>query len=81
MPTNNKHHKPLFKLVVMPESIFMQAPRPKRNTVILITLMVLLGIALLIASNEPGLHSKALELVISIIEAILTFFSATLKNK
>ena len=78
---NKKQHKPLFKIVVMPESVFVQVPRPKRNTVTLIASLILLGIALLIGFNEPELRSKAGELVISIIEAILTFFSTSLKNK
>ena len=77
MSKNNKQRKPLFKLVIMPENIFVQAPRPKRNTVIVIVLIILLIIVLIVASNEPELHRKAMELVISIVEAIVTFFTVS----
>jgi hypothetical protein len=63
----------------MPESIFMQAPRPKRSTAIIIALLVMLAIVFWIGLNDPELRSKVLELVISIIEAILTLFSVDSK--
>ncbi len=81
MAPNSKQSKPIFKFIVTSNNIFMQTSKPKRNTMIIIVLLLLLGIALLIASNVPELRSKALDLVVSIIEAILTFFSASLKNK
>jgi len=81
MPPNAKQQKPIFKFVVTPKNIFMQSPKPKRSTVVLIMLALLLVIVLLIAVYEDGLRSKALDLVISIVEAILTFFSAASKNK
>ncbi len=81
MPANKNQRKHILKIDLSGESIFMQVPRPKRSTVIIFLLVVLLGIVLFIAIKEPELHSKALNLVISIIEAILTFFSASPKSK
>jgi len=81
MSTNNKQDKPLFKLIVTPKNIFMKAPSPNRNTVIIIALVLLLGIALLIGVNDHELRSKALELVMTIIDAILTFFNIGSKSK
>ena len=81
MPPNNKQRKPFFKIEFTPEDIYIQTRRPKRNTVILVTLAFFLIIVILIALNEQSMRSKALELVMSIIEAILTFFSASPKNK
>lgn len=76
-----KQQKPVFKFVVTPTNIFMRASKPKRSTVAAIVLIVLLIVLLLIAAYEDGLRTKALEMVITIIEAIVTFFSANPKNK
>lgn len=78
---NKKQKKHLFGIDVTSESVFMQFPRPKGSTVVIIIMALLLAIVLLIAAFEDSLRSKALELVISIIEAIVTFFSASSKNK
>lgn len=81
MSSNKKQKKRLFGIDVTSESIFMQFPRLKRSTAVLIILAMLLAIALFIAVFEDGLRSKALELIISIIEAILIFFNAEQKSK
>lgn len=77
MPTR----KPLFKFEVTPEKVFLEAQRPKRKTILLVALGLLLIIVLFVAISEHSLRTKALELVISIIEAILTFFSVTPTEK
>ena len=81
MSTNNKQDKPLFKLIVTQKNISMKAPSPSRRTVIIMVLLILLSIVLLIAITEHDLRSKALELCISIVDAVLTFFKAGPKSK
>jgi hypothetical protein len=81
MPAKTKQRKPFFKVEFSPENFFIQIRRPKRGAMMLAVLALLLIILLAIAVHDQDLRSKALELAISIIEAILTFFGMNLKNK
>jgi hypothetical protein len=81
MASNKNQKKRVFSIDRTSDNVFVQFPRPKRSTVITTVLILLLVIVLLIAVSEPEMRAKALELVISIIEAIVTFFSASPKSK
>ena len=59
MPPNSKQQKPIFKFVVTPKGIFVQSSKPKRSTVVIIGLTLLLIIVLLIAAYEDGLSHKS----------------------
>jgi len=81
MSTDNKQDKPLFKLIVTQKNISMKASNPSLKTIKIVVFLALLGIVLFIAFNEPNLRSKALDLMISIIQAVVTFFNAGPKTK
>jgi uncharacterized integral membrane protein len=81
MPPINKQRKPFFKIEFSVENIYIQFRRPKRKMMILVTLALFLIIVILIAINEQSMRLEALELVMTLIEAFLTFFKTGPKSK
>ncbi len=79
MPQSDRR-KPTFKLIVTPQSISILAPKPKRSTIAIIVLILLLTLLLLVAISDEGLRSRALESVLTVVEAMLPFWSAALKR-
>jgi hypothetical protein len=77
---DSKPNKPLFKLEVTRNSVLIQALKPKRRALIVISLLLLL-ILIAIALTQPDLQSKCLDLVLSLLELALGSLFAPAKGR
>ncbi len=78
---NSKPNKPLFKLEVTRTSVLIQALKPKRRALIVISLLLLLIVLIAIALTQPDLQSKCLDLVLSLLELALGSLFAPAKGR